>query len=235
MVNPPGEIAMAHDHDHKHDHPDHEHDHAHDHPHHDGDDHHHHHHGDHDWHSQAYVADWSARDAARLSERQPIIDRLIAAVPYARDAEIAVLDVGGGSGVLARAVLTAFPRAQVTLQDYSQPMLDRAHARFADRAAQLRYVLSDLRDPEWIQGIDERFDLAVSGIAIHNLQSLAAIAACYQGIHNLLKSGGSFLDYDHFDRVGGVPLHQHSMKVAGFRSVDLIWHDHPTAILKANV
>jgi hypothetical protein len=54
-------------------------------------------------------------------------------------------------------------------------------------------------------------------------------------VHGLLKSGGCFLDYDHFDHVGGVPLHQHSLKVAGFRSVDLIWHQHPTAILKANV
>jgi 2-polyprenyl-3-methyl-5-hydroxy-6-metoxy-1,4-benzoquinol methylase len=219
---------MAHEHDHKH--------HDHDHHHHDGDDHHHHHGDhDHDWHSQDYVADWNARDAARLGERRPIIDRMIAAVPYVRDAEIAVFDVGGGSGVLAEVVLGAFPRAKVTLQDYSQPMLDRARARFADRAAQLRYVLSDLRDPTWMQGIDERFDLAVSGIAIHNLQGLAAIAACYEGIHGLLKGGACFLDYDHFDRVGGVPLHQHSMKVAGFRSVDLIWHDHPTAILKANV
>jgi SAM-dependent methyltransferase len=94
-------------------------------------------------------------------------------------------------------------------------------------------VLSDLRDPDWGHAIGDRFDLAVSGIAIHNLHDLAVIAACYQSVHDLLKSGGCFLDYDHFDRVGGVPLHQHSMKVAGFHSVDLIWHEHPTAILKA--
>jgi ubiquinone/menaquinone biosynthesis C-methylase UbiE len=216
---------MAHEHNHDHQHHDHDH----------GDGDHHHHHGDnhHDWHSQSYVADWNARDAARVGERQPIIDRMIAAIPYAHDTEIAVLDVGGGSGVVTEAVLTAFPRSKVTVQDYSQPMLERARARFADRSGQLRYVLSDLRDQAWAQGIDERFDLAVSGIAIHNLHDLAVIVACYQGVHDLLKSGGCFLDYDHFDRIGGVPLHQHSMKVAGFRNVDLVWHDHPTAVLKA--
>jgi 2-polyprenyl-3-methyl-5-hydroxy-6-metoxy-1,4-benzoquinol methylase len=222
---------MAHDHDHKHDH-----DHSHDHQH--GDGHHHHHHGDHrhhDWHSQDYVSGWIARDVQRSSDRQPIIDRLIAAIPYARDSAIAVLDVGGGSGVLTDAVLRAFPQAQVTLQDFSQPMLDSARVRFAERAGQVRSVLGDLRDPAWAKSVGGPFDLAVSGIAIHNLHDLAVIAGCYENVHGLLKSGGCFLDYDHFDRAGGVPLHQHSLKVAGFRSVDLVWHEHPTAILKANV
>ena len=224
---------MAHDHDHKHDH-----DHSHDHDPRSCDGHHHHHHGDHrhhDWHSQDYVSGWIARDVGRSSDRQPIIDRMIAAVPYARDSAIAVLDVGGGSGVLTDAVLKAFPRAQVTLQDFSQPMLDSARERFAERAGQVRYVLCDLRDPAWAQSVGGPFDLAVSGIAIHNLHDLAVIARCYEAVHGLLKSGGCFLDYDHFDRAGGVPLHQHSLKVAGFRSVDLVWHEHPTAILKANV
>ena len=217
---------MAHDHDHSHNH-----DHSHDHDHQHGDGHHHHH----DWHSQDYVSDWIARDAERSSDRQPIIERLIAAIPFARDSAIAVLDVGGGSGVLTEAVLKAFPRAQVTLQDFSEPMLNGARERFAERRGQVHYVLGDLRDPAWAERVGGPFDLAVSGIAIHNLHDLAVIAGCYEQVRGLLKSGGCFLDYDHFDRAGGVPLHQHSLKVAGFRSVDLVWHEHPTAILKANV
>ena len=130
-------------------------------------------------------------------------------------------------------MLNAFPRAKATLADYSAPMLDRARERFAGRAGAVRYVLCDLSDPAWPQKVGRPFDLAVSGIAIHNLHELAAIAACYEAVYGLLKPGGCFLDYDHFDRVGGVPLHQHSLKVAGFNSVDIVWHGHPTAILKA--
>jgi len=134
---------MAHDHSH-----DHRHDHGHEHSH--GDDHHHHHHshsGHHEWHSKDYVSGWIARDLERQGDRQRIIERLIAAIPFPRDSAIAVLDVGGGSGVLTDAVLTAFPRAQLTLQDFSQPMLDSARERFAARAGQVRYVQADLRDP----------------------------------------------------------------------------------------
>jgi 2-polyprenyl-3-methyl-5-hydroxy-6-metoxy-1,4-benzoquinol methylase len=223
---------MAHDHSHDHHHgQDHEHQH--------GDDHHHHHHAHgghhHDWHSPDYVSGWIARDLDRQNDRQRIIERLIAAIPFARDRGLAVLDVGGGSGVLTEAVLKAFPRAQVTLQDFSEPMLESARKHFAARAGQVRYVLSDLRDPAWAQSAGGPFDLAVSGIAIHNLHDLAAIAGCYEAVHGLMRSGGCFLDYDHFDRAGGVSLHQHSMRVAGFSNVELIWHEHPTAILKANV
>jgi SAM-dependent methyltransferase len=226
---------MSHDHDHDHDR-DHNHSHHdHDHDHGDGH-HHHHHHGDHhhDWHSQAYVTDWVAGDDARADERKPIIDRLIAAVPFARDAAIEVLDVGGGAGAITAAVLEAFPNAKVVLQDYSEPMLARARERVSAHAARVRYAVSDFKDPGWANQVGGPFDLIVSGIAIHNLYDLPAIADCYEAIRSLTKSGGCFLDYDHFDLVGGVPLHQHSMRVAGFASVDIVWHEHPTAILKAN-
>lgn len=218
---------MAHDqHDHGHDH-DHgrgQHDHHDHHPH----DHHHH------WDSADYVRSWLARDAGRRTERAPIIERLIAAVPFPRNAIFDVLDVGGGAGLIAEAVLNAFPRAAVTVQDYSPHMLHSARQRLARHALRVRTVLSDLRDPTWTKTAGGPFDLAVSGIAIHNLHEMAAIAACYEGVRSLLKSGGAFLDYDHFDRVGGVPLHQHMLKVAGFANADVVWHEHPTAVIKAS-
>ena len=55
----------------------------------------------------------------------------------------------------------------------------------------------------------------------------------HEAVRGLLKPGGCFLDYDHFDKFGGVPLHQHSMKVAGFKAADPVWHKHPTAVVKA--
>ena len=218
---------------HGHDH-DHHHDHSHDHHHHDHD-HDHHHHGDHphDWHSDGYVKSWIHRDGHRADERKPIIEALIAAVPFAPEAAFDVIDVGGGSGVLSEAVIDAFPAARLTLQDFSGPMLARARERFSAHDRAIRYVQCDLHDPAWPQQAGGPFDLAVSGIAIHNLKDLATMAACYEAVHGLLKPGGCFLDYDHFDKFGGVPLHQHSMKVAGFKSVDLVWHKHPTAVLKA--
>src|SRR5262245_49411054 len=120
----------SHSHSHEHGH-DHGHDHAHDHHHHHGDDHHHHdhdhdhhhHHHGADWHSHRFVDDWIARDARRMAERMPTLEALIAAVPFPADAQIDVLDVGGGNGAVTEAVLDAFPAARLTLQDFSDPML----------------------------------------------------------------------------------------------------------------
>jgi len=121
----------------------------------------------------------------------------------------------------------------VTLQDYSQPMLDEARRRLAPFATQVGYVQCDLRDPSWTDRIGGPFDLAVSAIAIHNLGDLAAMADCYRGISRVLRPGALLLDYDLFERFGGIALHTRMLREAGFARVDLIWQQSPVAILAA--
>ena len=184
----------------------------------------------HDWHSIQYVADWIVHDVARDPERRPRLQSMLAAAPFPPDAQIEVLDVGAGYGAVTEEVLKAFPRARVTLQDYSQPMLAEAKRRLADRAAQLRYVTSDLTDPGWPGGVGGPFDLAVSAIALHNLGDPAKIFACYRAIHDLLRPGGRFLDYDLFFQ--GVEGHIAEMRAAGF-TIECPWQEPPRAIVIA--
>src|SRR5271165_1156139 len=135
----------------------------------------------HDWHSRSYVEEWITRDLSREEERRLRLRQMLAAAPFAPEADIAVLDVGGGYGVVTEEVLRDFPRAIVTLQDYSAPMLDQARQRLAADAARVKYALADLRDPAWTTAVGGPFDLAVSAIAIHNLRDLDEIAASYRG------------------------------------------------------
>ena len=137
--------------------------------------------------------------------------------------------------MISGAFLEAFPRATVAIQDFSVHMLENARERLARHSGRVHYLLSDLRDPQWAKSAGGPFELAVSGIAIHNLHELASMASCYEAIRSLLERDDCFLDYDHFDRIGGVALHQHMLKVAGFANVDVVWHEHPTAIVKASV
>src|ERR1700741_3415064 len=144
----------------------------------------------HDWHSTDYVAEWIVRDATRDAERRPLLRQMLSFAPFPRDAELGVLDVGAGYGAVSEEVLHAFPAARVTLQDYSQPMLDRSRQRLAERSDQLSYVLCDLVDPSWPKQVGGPFDLAVSAIALPNLPDPDKIYACYHAIHDLLKPGG---------------------------------------------
>ena len=145
----------------------------------------------HDWQSAGYVDSWIERDLGRDEERRRRLRQMLAVAPHAPDAEIAVIDVGGGYGVVTEEVLRAFPRAVVTLQDYSPPMLDRARRRLAAHGDRVRYAACDLRDPSWIAAVGGPFDLAVSAIAIHNLRDRGQIAACYRAIAGLLTPTGS--------------------------------------------
>ncbi len=185
----------------------------------------------HDWHSTDYVDEWIKRDAVRDPERRPLLQQMLSFAPLPRRAELEILDIGAGYGAVSEVVLHTFPAARVTLQDYSQPMLDRAHQRLADHSDRLRYVLCDLRDPSWLQQVGGPFDLAVSAIALHNLRDPEKIFACYRAICGLIKPGGWFLNCDRF--VGGVELHLAELRKAGFDRVECPWQESPRAIVIA--
>jgi ubiquinone/menaquinone biosynthesis C-methylase UbiE len=185
----------------------------------------------HDWHSTDYVAEWIRRDAARDPERRPLLQQMLLFAPFPREADIEVLDVGAGYGAVSEEVLQAFPAANITLQDYSQPMLDRARQRLAERSDQLRHVVCDLVDPSWPQQVGGPFDLAVSAIALHNLGDRKKIYACYRAIHDLLKPGGCFLNCDRF--VEGVEPHLAELRAAGFDRVECSWQEPPRAVIVA--
>lgn len=187
----------------------------------------------HDWHSRSYVDEWIARDLSSDEERRVRLRQMLASAPYPGDGEISVLDVGGGYGVVTEEVLRAFPRAVVTLQDYSQPMLDQARQRLAAHGEQVKYAVGDLRDPRWTDGVGGLFDLATSAIAIHNLRDLGQIAACYRAIAGVLKPGGVFLDYDLFGLIGGIDAQMRTMRDAGFAAVECLWQEGRLAIVRA--
>ncbi|HEX3410984.1 MAG TPA: class I SAM-dependent methyltransferase [Stellaceae bacterium] len=187
----------------------------------------------HDWHSQSYVEEWIARDLQRDEERRTRLRKMLSVATFPPDAEISVLDVGGGYGVVTEEVLRAFPHGQLILQEYSQPMLDEARRRLAQQAGRVGYVHCDLRDPSWVDHVGGPFDLAVSAIAIHNLGELSAMAVCYRGIVRVLKPGALFLDYDLFDRFGGIVVHTRLLQEAGFARVDCVWQQSPVAIVAA--
>ena len=189
---------------------------------------------EHDWQSQSYVDEWISRDVQRDGVRRTRLREMLSLASLERDSAVAVLDVGGGYGVVSEEILRAFPQARVTLQDYSQPMLDHARRQLAGYGDRISYVAADLCDPSWIDRVAGPFDLIVSAIAIHNLANLERISACYGGIVRLLKPGSSFLDYDLFEIVGGVALHMKLLKAVGFVQVDCTWQQTPAAIIAAH-
>lgn len=192
----------------------------------------------HDWHSAKYVDEWIMRDILRERERRPLLEQMFSGVSIPRDRALRVLDVGGGYGAVTEQVLRAFPHAQVTLQDYSQLMLDRARQQLSNYPDRVRFILCDLQESSWTHRvvgprIGESFDLVVSGIAIHNLREENLIAGCYRAIFEVLKPGGAFVNCDHFDNVGGIATHLRMLRDAGFEDAECTFEVPGTAIIAA--
>ena len=189
--------------------------------------------GDHDWHSSDYVDDWIGRDVQRDNERRPLLQQMLERPGLASDAEIQVLDVGAGYGVVTEEVLRCFPRARVTLVDFSEPMFEHARRRLESHSAQLAFVLGDLRNAQWTTRVGGPFDLAVSAIAIHNLRDHGLIAACYRAVRSVLKPGTMFLDSDLVSFSGGLDAHLDWMREAGFKTVECLLYREPLALIVA--
>lgn len=76
-----------------------------------------------------------------IEEQLDIAHRLIdAALPEVKS----VLDLGCGDGALAASVLDRHPSASAVLIDFSEPMLERARARFAGKDRAVTCHLADL-------------------------------------------------------------------------------------------
>jgi ubiquinone/menaquinone biosynthesis C-methylase UbiE len=188
---------------------------------------------EHDWQSRTYVDRWIDEDVTRDAERRPVLRKMLSLTPFAKRDPIRALDIGAGYGVLTEEVLRAFPKAQVTWQDYSQPMQDHARERLTKYTGRLVFVLSDLASASWSTNIGGPFNLAVSGIAIHNLRDRATIFRCYGAIRRLLAPEGCFLDCDYFKYAGGVDAHVAAMKKVGFTSVECLWQEGAASIVRA--
>jgi tRNA (cmo5U34)-methyltransferase len=189
---------------------------------------------EHDWHSWEYVDKWINSDITRDSERRPVLRKMLVLAPFNSDAEIKVLDVGAGYGLLSEEVLKAFPRARLTLQDYSEPMSEHARRRLAGVSSAYTYVMADLTDPGWATRVGGPFDLVVSGLAIHNLNAESLMRACYRSICSIMRPGAPFLDYDLFGLVpGGVQTHCKWLSEAGFEPIECKWEYAPVAVVAA--
>ena len=159
---------------------------------------------------------------------------LMSMIPFERGRAISVLDIGAGTGLLARAVLDGYENAHVLAIDASQDMLDQcAHnlARFGDRLAPRQGLFPDV-------DIGGGYDLVVSGLALHHLTD-ADKRSGFQTIFEALAPGGVFLAHDYVKAetpAVGAQYEALFWREAGAGGDDLSWfREHRKADIPATV
>jgi tRNA (cmo5U34)-methyltransferase len=97
-----------------------------------------------------------------------------------------VLDLGAGTGLLARHVRAARPEAELVLLDGAPAMLDEARAALGDG---VRYLVADLTD----RLPDGPWDAVVTALAVHHLDDDAK-CGLFARVHAELAPGGVFVN-----------------------------------------
>ena len=144
------------------------------------------------------IFDAFARDYDQSRHRLvPDFDRFygtvaqILALSFKADAELQILDLGAGTGLLAAMLSHHFPNAHFVLADAAPQMLERARERFASDARFEFRTLDFARDELPSNG----FDAVVSSLAIHHLAP-NGLEPLFHRVLGALSHGGIFVNAD---------------------------------------
>ena len=177
-------------------------------------------------HFDKLAVEYEARRRRLVPSFDDIYHTAVAALELAGVEPRRVLDLGAGTGLMARHVLAAYPDAELTLLDGAPAMLEQARVALGDGAS---YVEADLADPlpagPW--------DAVVSALAIHHLED-SGKRDLFQRIHHALAPGGVFVNLEQV--TGPTPLFAdayrrwHERRACELGASDHEWHEAVTAM-----
>ena len=100
------------------------------------------------------------------------------------------LDLGGGTGALSEAILSADGSGTVELIDVDREMLAQARTRLARFSGRARFTESSFNMPL------PPCDAVAASLALHHVRTMDAKRELYRRIHDALRSGGVFVNAD---------------------------------------
>jgi tRNA (cmo5U34)-methyltransferase len=126
-----------------------------------------------------------------IPEYRAMVAALVGALPFEADAPIRVVDLGSGTGTIARAVLQHFPAARLTLIDLAANMIDAAREKLAGQD-RVDFMIGDFASADF----GGPYDAVVSSLALHHIESPADKQLMYRRIHAALAPGGALVNAD---------------------------------------
>ena len=123
-----------------------------------------------------------------------------------------VLEIGGGSGAMARGMLSRFPDVRVTVADLDPLMVDSVRGQLASFGDRANAVVGDATD---LPFDDDAFEVVVSNLMLHHIGNWED--AVRESVR-VTRPGGRFVGYDLADSVRSRAFH-HLDQIHDLRSV----------------
>jgi len=148
------------------------------------------------------VSHWAEEDSATYAaiaevavpRRREMMATLVAAIPYAAGESFRIVEIGSGEGLLAEAVLDAFPAATMLALDGSAAMRLETVARttrFGARAVVRDFALDSVNWWDLMRGAD----VVISSLCLHHLND-AKKQYLYKAVADRLSARGALLVAD---------------------------------------
>lgn len=144
-------------------------------------------------------------DAARVSaydakmdimhpNRRKMAEIVGAMLPFPREAEITILDLGTGTGFLAAQLLEVFVRAKVIAVEGAAAMMQQAQARLGNKSQRLKWKICSFQELAQTNDLPE-LNAVVSSFALHHLSADEKLAL-YRSVLPKLRTGGWLINAD---------------------------------------
>lgn len=101
-----------------------------------------------------------------------------------------ILDIGAGTGLFTSFMLEKYPKANVTLIDISEKMLEVANSRFKNNT-NVKYIVDDYTKHKF----EDTFDIVISSLSIHHLMDVDKKDLYYK-IFSIMKENSLFINAD---------------------------------------
>jgi tRNA (cmo5U34)-methyltransferase len=120
-----------------------------------------------------------------------MVEAMVTALPFSDSTKPWVIDLGCGTGTVARSVLESFPNAQIVCVDLAENMLTMAREKLT-QYSQVSYVAGDFAKFEF----QRNYHAVISSLALHHLVTDDDKKQFYRRIFDNLAPGGVFYNAD---------------------------------------
>ena len=122
---------------------------------------------------------------------EQMITALIDSVQFEPFAAIRIIDLGCGTGTVAKRLGDKFPNSTIVCLDIASKMIEIAKYKMSGRK-NTEFIVGDFSKIEF----KEPFDVVVSSLALHHIQTDEEKKEFYTKIYKVLTNSGQFLNAD---------------------------------------
>ncbi len=152
-----------------------------------------------------------------------IYNILIESIPFRSDDSIEILDIGCGTGTLAKILKENFPNAKVTCLDFSKNMIKLAQQKLFKYKNDINFLVSDFNNIS----PSKKYDVVISSFALHHIPTDEEKIQLYKNIFSLLNMNGTFLNAD---LVLGSGIHIKNLNIKRWKEHIMKYFNDPEAL-----